>query len=299
MRALCLLAMIGATLSGCVSPHRAWTNGLDSCVSPCDECGPPQHRSSLFGKKVMRFRGSKWNSCGPCDTGCGDCGPCGGCSPCMSDCGSCSTGMMGGCSSCAQGQVIHDGSSMSGGSSCQSCMQNGMSIPVTPGSEFSPNGQPATPIPSTPPAAVPQGSPTEQAPEPTQARMMQQMQPMQVIQGQPVPMQMLTVPSQSAQMQPLQMVPQQTMQPQLQSQHTKPAQPQPVRHQEWLPMTPITPNQMVPGLQTQVQGQATGNAVQPVLWVPAQSQTQAKTMTQPQQAPMQTTTSAPLLVPAR
>lgn len=307
MRALCLVALIGATLSGCASRHRAWTNELDSCVSPCDECGPKPHTSCLFNKKGLLFGGSKSCSCGGCEVSCGDC------SPCNSGCGGCSSGMMGGCSSCAQGQIIYDGSAMQGGSSCQSCQQNGMAIPVTPGSDLSVPGQPGTPIPSTPPAATPEGAPAEQAPEPTQARQMYQMQPMQVIHGQPVqmqpvqmqPMQMQSVPAQSVQMQPLQMVPQQTMQPQLQSQRMKPGQTQSVRHQEWLPMTPLAPNQMPPGMQTQTQ--PAGNAVQPVLWVPGQPQAQAppKTTAQPQtqviyqQAPLQTTTTAPLLVPAR
>lgn len=307
MRALCLLAMMGVTLSGCVSAHRAWTNELDSCVSPCDECGPQPYKSCLFNKKGLGFRGSRWNSCDPCGSPCGDCGPCGGCSPCMTDCGSSS----GGCSSCAQGQVIYNGAPMSGGSSCQTCQQNGMAIPSTPGSEYSAPGQPTPPTPGAPPAAAPQGTPEEQAPapEPTHARMMQQMQPtQQVIYGQPMqmqpvnmqPMQMQSVPGQSVQMQPLQMVPQQTMTPQAQSQRTKA---QSVRHQEWLPMTPMAPNQMPPGMQTQVQSQPTGGAVQPVLWVPAQ--TSSQTTSQPQnqviyqQAPLQTTTTAPLLVPAR
>lgn len=200
---------------------------------------------------------------------------------------------------------------MSGG--CQTCQQNGMAIPTTPGSEYPTPGQQATPVPGTPPAAAPQGTPEEQAPapEPTHARMMQQMQPtQQVIYGQPMPMQMQpmnmqpmqmqSVPGQSAQMQPLQMVPQQTMAPQVQSQRTKT---QSARYQEWMPMTPISPSQMPPGMQTQVQSQPTGGAVQPVLWVPAQTASQSTSQPQNQviyqQAPLQTTTTAPLLVPAR
>jgi len=205
---------------------------------------------------------------------------------------------------------------MSGGSSCQTCQQNGMAIPTTPGSEYSTPGQQATPVPSTPPAANPQGTPEEQAPEPTHARMMQQMQPsQQVIYGQPMqmqmqpmqmqpvnaqPMQMQAVPGQAVQMQPMQMTPQQTMSPQLQSQRTKTSS---GRYQEWLPMTPMTPSQMPPGMQTQVQSQPTGGAVQPVLWVPAQTSSQVTSQPQNQviyqQAPLQSTTTAPLLVPAR
>lgn len=309
MRALCLLAMMGVTLSGCVSAHRAWTNELDSCVSPCDECGPRPYKSCLFNKKGLGFGGSRWNSCDPCGSPCGDCGPCGDCSPCMTGCGSSS----GGCSSCAQGQVIYNGASMPGGSSCQTCQQNGMAIPSTPGSEYSTPGQQMTPVPGTPPATAPQGTPEEQAPapEPTHARMMQQMPSMQpVMHGQPMqmqpmqmqpvqmqPMQMQSVPGQSVQMQPLQVVPQQTMPPQYQSQRTKSTQSG--RHQEWMPMTPMTPSQMPPGMQTQVQSQPTGGAVQPVLWVPAQATPQPQNQVIYEQAPLQTTTTAPLLVPAR
>ena len=160
MRALCLLALFGATLSGCCSAHRAWMGDMGNCVSQGGDCCPTPHKSCWFQKLGQSHGGC---SCGTsCGSGCGDCGPCG------SGCGGCSNDMMssgmpsGGCSSCAQGQTIYEGttdSSMSTGTSCPSCQQNQM-IPSS--------GQPASPTPPAPPA-----NPMQNPPEPTTARMMQ------------------------------------------------------------------------------------------------------------------------------
>ena len=244
MRALCLLALIGATLSGCCSTHRAWSDGYGSCVPECGDCNSNSHRGCLFKKK------SACGRCSPCGDPC-SCGSCG--SACGSSCGGCSSGSCdqvfdgtssSGCSSCTQGQTVYDGStysSMPSGTLCPTCQQNQM-IP-TP-------SQSITPMPPTPPAAP--ANPMQNAPEPTAARMMQpiQMQPMQM-----VPMQM--VPMQPQQMQPLRMTPVQT---------------QPVQYQEWQPhQTQIrSTSPYAPPAQATPRAQQT--AVQPVLWVPAQAQ---------------------------
>ncbi len=247
MRALCLLALIGATLSGCCSTHRAWSDGYGSCVSPGDSCDPcgsscgsSSHKSCLFGKKSSPCR------CSHCGSACGDCGAFGGgcgssCGADFGGCSSCGDGMVfdgmpssSGCSSCAQGQMINQGSF------CPTCQQNQMNqMSPTPAQSSSPG---MAPPPPTPPASS--ASPMANAPEPTEARLMQPMytQPQ---------MRMLT-------MQPLQVQPVQT---------------QPVQYQEWQqhqaasPQVYNPPAQMVP--------QPPQTAVQPVLWVPAQPQTQA------------------------
>lgn len=231
MRTLCLLALIGATFSGCCSTHRAWNDGYGSCVPQRDDSYPTQHKSCLFKKSS----GSRYS---PCGSPCGDCGnACG--SPCGSefgDCSSCAGGMSyegmpsSGCASCAQGQTADDGStfSMPQNSTCPTCHQNHMS--PTP-------SQSVAPPPPTPPAAP--ENPMPSAPEPTVAQMMQMSQ---------------------AQMQPLRMLP---------------TQAQPVQYQEWQPhqspppsLVPYNPPASLPAQQLQT-------VVQPVLWVPAQTQSPA------------------------
>lgn len=247
MRVLCLLALIGATLSGCCSTHRAWREGFDSCVPQCDSCHSHSRncnkRSGLFS---------------PCSDSCG--GECG------SGCDGCASG--GGFetySSGDQGQTVYDGSaysSMPQSMTCPSCQQTHQ-IQMAPTPAPSSSGPPPTP-----PAA--RENPMQETAEPHQARLLQ---PMSMPPGRMAPQQM-----QPMTMQPLQVVPQLT---------------QPVRYQEWQPhssppqqqyrpqtnqpqsesLVPYTPP--VSAVPPQAQ-----SAVQPVLWVPAQS-------------------PAPLLMPAR
>ncbi len=261
MRALCLLALIGATFSGCCSTHRAWTDGYGSCVPQCDGSCPTTHKSCLF-KKSSRSRCSSCSPCGsPCGSSCGDC---------ESGCGSVSGGDFAGCSSCAggqsfdgmstsecascaQGQTAYEGStysSMPQSSTCPTCHQNQMMSTPT----IMPT-QSVAPPPPTPPSTP--ANPMQNAPEPTQARLMQpmqmhQMQPIQMPQPQAAPLRLLSAPT------------------------------QPVQYQEWQPhqsppasSVPYNPPAQTPPQQTQT-------AVQPVLWVPAQSQA-----------------TAPLLIPAQ
>jgi|GEM_PF-5230907 len=266
MRALCLLALIGATLSGCCSTHRAWSDGYGSCVSGCGDCSSNSHKGCLFKKHSSRGRCSHCSPCGDsCGFGCGSCET--ACGSNGDGCSSCSNDMVfegmasGGCSSCAQGQTVYDGSTystMPSSTTCPTCQQNQM-IP-------SPS-QSIAPIPPAPPATP--ANPMQNAPEPTAARMMQPMQMQQMQPVQMVPMQMVPQPQpQPQQMQPLRMAPVQT---------------QPVQYQEWQPHQ--TQNQTTipytPPAQAVSRTQQT--AVQPVLWVPAQTQT----------------TPAPLLLPAR
>ncbi len=278
MRVLCLLALIGATLPGCCSAHRAWTTANDPCVPQCDSCQAPQHRSCLFRKK-SHCRCSHCSSCGTaCDMGCGG-GECG------TNYGSIFGSECGGCSSGAQGQTAYEGamspaystySSAPQTTTCPTCHQTQM-IPM--------QTAPSPPMtPPAPPAATPQNPmpmPMPNAPEPSQARLLQPMlqqparmstysmapQPMQFQQMQPVQMQPIQVPLE--QTQPVQY---QEWQPHQSAPHTQPVS----VPQSFVPYTP--PAQQIPQ-QNQVRTQRQ-NAVQPVLWVPAQSQ-------------------APLLLPAR
>lgn len=245
MRVLCLLALIGATFSGCCSPHRSWTKGFSACVSQGDGCQAPRQKSSLFRKK---------NSCSRC-------------SHCYDSCsGGCATEMEylgatpGGCSSCAQGGMVYGDSqysdystegAMPNAGTCPTCHQSHM-IPQ----EFAPAPmQQSTPIAPTPPAApLPPEQPMPPA-EPHQARMQQSM-PMQPVRMSPQPMQ------------PLLMLPQQAQPVQFQEwQPHQPHQPQPLQQplQQPLSLVPYNPPaQPVP--------QQAQSAVQPVLWVPAAPQ---------------------------
>ncbi len=244
MRALCLLVVLGVLLPGCCSTHRAWSEGYNSCVPQCDQCGDAPHQSCLFQKRSSRARCSHGSPCGdPCGFSCGDCGT--GCGSACGDCSSCGdsviTGGMScrGCSNCSPEQTVYSGSTDSAmpySSTCPTCQQG---YPVPAGS------QTVAPPPPTPAAAP--ANPMPNAPEPHAARTLQplQMQPiMQPLMTQPA--QMPLIPSQSA---------------------------QPVQYQEWQPhqslppgATPYTPAAAAVAPQT---------AVQPVLWVPAQAQIQA------------------------
>ena len=254
MRALCLLALIGATLSGCCSTHRAWSDGYGSCVPQCDSGCPTPHqsclsKSCLFKKTSSR---SRCSSCSPFGNPCGsDYGSsCEGCgSSCGSDfggCTSCAGGMMsdgmatGGCASCAQGQTAFDGSTyslMPESSICPTCHQNHLT-PTPSSSNYSPTPtQSVAPPPPTPPSTAPIVTPD--APEPSAARMMQPM------------------PIRGVQMQPLRMLPTQN---------------QPVQYQEWQSHQ-AQPQGMAPyNPPAQAAPQPNQSAVQPVLWVPAQTQ---------------------------
>ena len=245
MRALCLLALFGATLSGCCSAHRAWSDGYNACVPECQDCAPARHRSCLFQKKATHCRCSHCSSCGDvCEYGAGDCG-----TPVGSGCGE--------CSSCAQGQhMVYEGSmdstypSMQ--STCPTCHQPQMSPMQMSPTQSAPSSTP----PMEPPVAPPANpmTPPPMAPEPHQAQMLQ---PLQM-----PPSRFSPQPISSGQMQPLQL---------------PPAQTQAVQHQEWQPH-PSVPQSFVPYnppvQQVPQQGlvpQQSHTAVQPVLWVPPQT----------------------------
>ena len=238
MRALCLLALIGATLSGCCSAHRAWSEGYDACVPQCDACQAAPRKSCWFQKKLARpgcSCSSRGNPCGLSGGGCGS--SCGGSFEGCSSCGEgvISDGMVSsGCASCQQGQTVYEGSMYSAtpqSSTCPTCHQTHMNPEMSsPAPAYSPaESPPMTPPPMTPPAAS--APMPEPAPEPHQARMLQLQQ-----------------------MQPLPMQPAQTQT--IQYQDWQPHQSQP---QNFVPYNP--PAQTVP---PQIQ-----TAVQPILWVPA------------------------------
>ena len=267
MRALCLLALIGATLPGCCcSAHRAWTAAYDPCVPQCDECHTTRHPHGLFHKNTSRCPCAHCSSCGEgCGFGTGDC---------ATGCGSDDGNACGGCSSCAQGQTVYDGtlppayspySSMPQTTTCPTCHQTHMNPMQTEPAQSPPMTPPA------PPAATPYNPPPmplPSAPEPEQARML------------------LPMPQQPAPLAGLSMAPQ-LMQPvPMQPLQLPPVQTQPIQYQEWQPHPSVPqsfspynpPAQQVP--QQSLVPQQSQNAVQPVLWVPPQSQ-------------------APLLLPAR
>jgi hypothetical protein len=254
MRALCLLALIGATLPGCCcSAHRAWKAAYDPCVSQGDDCHITCHQCGRVKKKSTRCRCAHCSACGEaggfdvgnCATGCG--------SPCGNECG--------GCSSCDPGQMACDGSlppaysSMPHTSTCPTCDQTQMSPLQTEPAHSPPMTPPA------PPAATPYNPPPmPSAPEPEQARLLQ-------------PMSQQHAPLASLSMAP------QLMQPlPVQSFNLPPAQTQPIQHQEWQPHQPA-PQSFVPYTppatevpQQSLVPQQSQTALQPVLWVPSQSQ---------------------------
>lgn len=248
MRVLCLLALFGATLSGCCSTHRAWSDGYNACVPECQDCAPARHKSCLFQKTSTRCRCAHCSPCGVAsDFGGGDCG---------SGCGSTLGSECGGCSHCAQGQMDYEGSmysmypSMPSPSTCPTCHQPQMSPTQSVPSSSSPMA------PTVAPPATPE-NPPPMAPEPHQARMLQ---PLPQMPARFSPQSFATRP-----MQPLQL---------------PPAQAQAVQHQEWQPPPsvpqsdvhynpPVPPVQQVP--QQSLVPQQSQTAVQPVLWVPPQA----------------------------
>lgn len=268
MRALCLLVLIGATLPGCCcSARRAWTAACDPCVSQQDDCHTTPHRRGLFKNKKARCRCSHCSRCGDAagfETG-----------NWTTECGSQSGYECGGCSSCDQSQMACDGSqpgvysAVPQSTICPTCQQPQMNPMQTEPAQSPPMTPPA------PPSSIPQNPmpmPMPSPPEPSQAQLLQSLP------QQPAPLASLTMTPQfiqSVPMQPLQLPPVQT---------------QSMQYQEWQPhqsvphsLVPYTPPaQQVPpqSLVPQQSQTAVPTAVQPVLWIPPQSQ-------------------APLLLPAR
>ena len=258
MRALCLLALIGATLPGCCcSAHRAWKAAYDPCVSQQDDCHTTPHRRGLFKKKSSRCR------CAHCSQ-CGETGGC-GTGDCATECGSQSGYECGECSSCDQSQMACDGSQPYAYSTapqttiCPTCQQPQMN---------SMQAEPAQSPPMTPPAppvAIPQNPmPMPTPPDPYQTQLLQPLP------QQPTPLASLTMAPQlmqSVPMQPLQLPPVQT-----QSMQYQEWQPHQSLQHSFVPYTPAAQQLPQQSLVPQQGQTAVPTAVQPVLWIPPQSQ---------------------------
>lgn len=290
MRSTLFLAIILSFVSGCCSAHRRWTDGYGSCVSPCEDggcqsycesCGSAHRKSCLFGKRSGRTRyTSSGVICGA------ECGSCGGCSSCGN--GMIYDGMMsGGCSSCSSMQSVYDGSGTMT-SSCPSCQQQYSSESSLQLPADSPSSTPTpSTVPPTPPASTPnpmQGEPPipspAPAPEPTTARMLMPMNSPGSYIAKPLSTQTPAQP-----MQPLFVVPAQALPVQYQEVSSPLPLPQP-QSQSLVPYNPpaieTTPIPATPPTSASLPISSSQTAVQPVLWVPAQSP-------QPRSMPSQTT----------